>query len=356
MSFVEAHIGLGATTSDITFTDAGRLLPGAPTDTAGKMVVYRTAQDVAKDLTRFGGEVKELTTQGGLKNYETAATYVAAKGRLSDLQDEVVRTEKIMKRLEAEIEDLVRQLAKLGVMSVGDIAMKLGMMGVTKLVPGVGWILGGLEFLGVDIFGSKKKKKREAERLMKLIEAKAKELKFWAGRYEKLNDEGQRLAKAFDAGPAALAVETVALPQKRQKTIAQVTTDPNGLPLYSVTKKNVDVADTYMRVDSELVERAKASPTGARLPVGFQQMYSPALANKSVIAKMETRESQGLAPAQITGRKLVFGGLAGVGDWRLDGSIAFMWATMAFGVWFAGMLSQQAPPPKVLSPKYRLIY
>lgn len=354
MAFLDR--GLGATVSDVRHVDAGRLLPGAPTDTSGKMVVYRTEQDVAKDLTRFGSEVRDLTSQGGLRNLETAATYVAAKGRLSDLQDEVVRTEKIMKRLELEIEGLVRSLAKLGVMSIGDLAMKLGMMGVTKLVPGVGWILGGLEFLGVDIFGSKKKKKREAERLMKQIEAKVKELKFWSGRYEKLNDEGQRLAKAFDKGPEALAIESVGLQQKTQKTIMQADVDKDGLPLYSVTKKKVDVADKYMRVDSELAERAKLTPTGARLPVGFQKLYSPALQNKAVVAKVETREAQGQSPQLVTGQKLVFGGLAGVDDWRLDGSIAFMWATMAFGVWFAGMLSQHQTPVLALRPKYRLIY
>jgi len=355
MSFVEAHMGLGATTSDITFTDAGRLLPETPAEAAGKHVVYRTAQDIAKDLTRFGADVKDTTAQGGLRHYETAATYVAAKGRLSDLQAEVIRTEKMMKRLEAEIEDLVRQLAKLGVMSVGDLAMKLGMMGVTKLVPGVGWILGGLEFLGVDVFGSKKKKKREAERLMKLIEGKVRELKFWAGRYEKLNEEGQRLAKAFDAGPEALALETVALPQKRQKTIAQMATDKDGVPLYKVTKKNVDVADKYLRVDSELVARAQASPTGARLPVGFQQLYSPALKNTSTIARVETRESQGQAPQLITGQKLVFGGLAGLGD-ATPASIAFMWATIAAGVYLAAIMSREQAPVLELRPKYRLIY
>lgn len=354
MSFVEAHMGLGASISDVTHVDAGRLLPGAPASTAGKMVVYRTEQDVAKDLLRFGGEVKELTSQGGLKHYETAATYVAAKGRLSDLQDEVIRTEKTMKQLEAWIEMKVRELAKLGVMSVGDIAQKLGMMGVTKLVPGVGWILGGLEFLGVDIFGSKKKKKREAERLLKEIEGLTKQLKFWAGRYEKLNEEGQRLAKAFDKGPEALAIQSVGLAQKTQKTIMQADVDKDGVPLYSVTKKKVDVADKYMRVDSELAERAKLTPTGARLPTGFQQLYSPALANTSVVAKIETRESKGQAPQLVTGQKLVFGGLAGMDDWRIDGSIIAMWVSLAAGVWFAGMLSQQAPPPAIA--KYRLVY
>lgn len=136
----------------------------------------------------------------------------------------------------------------------------------------------------------------------------------------------------------------------------QAGVDKDGVPLYSLTKKKVDVADKYMRVDSELAERAKLTPTGARLPVGFQQLYSPALQNKAVVAKVETREAQGQSPQLVTGQKLVFGGLAGVDDWRLDGSIAFMWATMAFGVWFAGMLSQHQTPVLALRPKYRLIY
>lgn len=361
MSFLEVHngyVGIGATSLlknqvlDKIQTSQGSssqyILPDS------RPTVFRSAQEAAADIEKYGAETADIRKQGGLRAQELAFKYSAAKGRMDALKTQILEHEKEIASLQKTIEDRVNELARLGVMSIGDIAKKIGQMGIAKMVPGIGWIMFGLELFGVDIFGSKKKKMRKAQEILAHLERLAERLKWVVGRVEALNNEGKAVSQAFEAGPGAFQVNFAPLAQKTEKVIKQAAVTDEGIPLYSVKKVVSDVKDTYLRTAEELQARADSgTATGARLPVGFQQIYSPALANKSIVAKIEKNVPEGQAFVPLIGKKVVYGGLTGFED--MSYSELFMWATLALGAGFATMLALEPAPRPIRRkvPMYR---
>lgn len=361
MSFLEAHngyVGIGATSLlknqvlDKIQTSQGSASQYVLPD--NRPTVFRTAQEAAADIDRYGAETADIRKQGGLRAQELAFKYSAAKGRMEALKQQILEHEKEIASLQKTIEDRVNELARLGVMSIGDIAKKIGQMGIAKMVPGIGWIMFGLELFGIDIFGSKKKKQRKAQEILAHLEQLAARLKWVVGRVEALNAEGHSVSQAFESGPQSFQVNFAPLAQKTEKVISQADATKEGVPLYSVKKVVSDVKDTYLRTAGELQARQEGgTATGARLPVGFQQIYSPALANKSIVAKVEKNLPEGQAFVPVIGKKVVYGGLTGLEDMTYPEM--FMWASLAMGAAFATMLALE-PAPKPIRrrvPMYR---
>lgn len=366
MSFLEAHNGyaaLGALADTRRDQVIDLLQKSSPFNRVGKatspyttskvydgtetgpVTVFRTAEDVARDLEKYSSTASDVAKGGGLLQQEMAFKFAATTGRLEALQAEVGKTEKELNSVKKTMQDRVEELARLGVMKPADIAIMLGKMGIAKMIPIFGWLSLGLELFGVDIFGSKKKKQKKAEEIMKHLEALAKQAEFLVGRLNKLNEEGSALAKAAEQGPSAVDVKIVGVAQHQE--VKRTTDFDRGLILE--TKRTVDTKEKYMRTADEM---KALGPTGARLPVGLQQIYSPALSSKSIVAKVETREQQGLAPETVTGKKLVFGGLAGP---EADASVIGMWMTLGLGTLFVYMLATE-PGPKPIRrkvPMYR---
>ena len=273
----------------------------------GSMEVYRTAEQAAADIKQFGHEMA-VPKDAGLLAKQSVMAYAVSKGRLNDLQTEVNRLEKELARVTRVIEDRVRELASLGVMKPADIAIKLGTMGLAKLIPGIGWLSFGLEFLGVDIFGSKGAKKKKSDEILRHLEALQKEAEFFHGRLTTLTAEGHALAAAVDQGESAISVSFVHHEKQTKKSLEQVTAAGDGKPSMYYLKRTVsDKKDPYLQSSEELSKRTSITPTGARLPEGFQMIYSPALKNKAIIAQSDAPKA---APEIVTGRKLVYGGLA----------------------------------------------
>lgn len=273
----------------------------------GSMEVYRTAEQAAADLVKFGHDI-DIPKNAGLLAKQSVMAYAVSRGRLVDLQVEVTRLESELARVQKIIEDRVRELMGLGVMKPQDIAIKLGTMGIAKLIPGIGWLMGGLELIGIDVFGSKGKKKKKSEEIMRHLEALAKEAEFFAGRLEKLNEEGRQLTAAVEQGESAISVTFVQHEKQTKKSLEQVTAAGDGKAATYYLKRTVsDKKDPYLASADELAKRTTITPTGARLPEGFQMIYSPVLRDKAIVTQTDAPKA---APDIVTGKKLVYGGLA----------------------------------------------
>lgn len=273
----------------------------------GSAVVYRTAEQAAADLTKYGAEI-DMPKNAGLLAKQSVMSYAVSRGRLADLQTSITEFEGKLAHVRHVMEERIKELMRLGVMKPADIAIKLGTMGVAKLIPGVGWLIGGLELIGVDVFGSKAKKKKKSEEIMRHLEALAKEAEFYAGRIEAYNAEGHRLTAAVDQGESAVSVAFVHHEKQTKKSLEQVTAAGDGKAATYYLKRTVtDKKDPYLATSDELAKRTNITPTGARLPEGFQMIYSPVLKDKAIVAQSDAPKA---APEIVTGRKLVYGGLA----------------------------------------------
>lgn len=273
----------------------------------GSAVVYRTAEQAAADLTKYGAEI-DMPKNAGLLAKQSVMSYAVSRGRLVDLQAEVSRLEVQLAGIKKTIEDRVQEVLRLGVMKPADIAVKLVKMGVYKMIPGIGWLVTGLELIGVDVFGEKRKKKKKSEEIMRHLEALAKEAEFVTGRLHAHNEEGRRLTAAAEQGESAVSVAFVHHEKQTKKTLEQVTAASDGKAATYYLKRTVtDKKDPYLATSDELAKRTNITPTGARLPEGFQMIYSPVLKDKAIVAQSDAPKA---APEIVTGRKLVYGGLA----------------------------------------------
>jgi len=272
----------------------------------GDATIYRTGTDIARNLKQYEREAAALVQdRGNFAQMEAAYKFSVAKGRLRELQDAVVRHEKKLDQLKQVIEGKITELAKLGVMKPGDIAAKVGMMGVAYVLPGIGWLMMGLSFLGIDLFGSKKKKEKRAAELLEEIEELVKQAKFEKSRIDTLSAEGRNLSQSFDKGSDAITVEFSQVQKKEVRNI-ELVTGPTGHRDFAVVKRIVDAQDPYLMSSKEMAKRGTVS-VATRLPESLQTLYSPAFKGKAIVTQRTTTD----APSQVvTGQRLVYGGLS----------------------------------------------
>lgn len=274
----------------------------------GATTVFRTAQQAAADIEEFGKDAGDVAKQGGLFNQQAVFKYAASKGRLRDLQVEVDALNDKAMTAQNQLVTIVKELEGLGVTGAGDYLKMAGSMAVSYVFP----IFGVLKFAGLDMFGSNKKKKR-AQTLMKQAETLATEIQYYSRRMQMLQQEGVALASSIEKGEREVQVQLVALPRK-QVTV-QVDADPEkfGKNRYFARKKDVDVSTIkYGRKEfasqEELAQRTagKVDPSGDRLPVGFQTIYSPVLESGRIVAKVPQVNTTLPGPVD---RRVVYGGL-----------------------------------------------
>jgi len=296
----------------------------------GSMEVYRTAEQAAADLKTFSHELP-VPENAGLLVQQTVMDYAVSRGRLADLQGEVYRVREKLTNLTRLIEDKGNELESLGMGGAKDMALSAVKMGV-KLIPGYGKLFAMFDMLlgmfGIDIFGGNAEKKRaRAEQLIEEVKKLVEEASFWTARLKKLQAEGETLAAAFEKGEGAVSSVLINKEIDVKKHYTTYKDDKGMLTgAVKIEKKEHIRKDPYLQLSEELASRKTISTTGAKLPVGFQQIYSPALKNKSIIAQIEPPKA---SPEIVTGHKLVYGGLA---DLPLQDRVApLIPLTMAFG-------------------------
>jgi len=279
----------------------------------GATEVLRTAQQAATDISTYGRETGEMATQGGLTTMENVFKYSVAKGRLVDLQKEVIATEGRINSLQEQAKSVANELEKLGVAGAMDY-VKMGAKAVVSyFLP----IFSVLSFAGVDMFGGGSRKKKKAEALITKLEGLMPQLQYWSGRLDLLNAEGKQLSTAFETGGSSIKTSLIQIPQKEVTTtnFAIQGNRPHGLVTsFTKTKSIVDVKDSVFQTTQELESRKTSGPTGARLPVGFQQIYSPVLESGPIVTQVANKTAAGEPIVPLTGKQLVYGGLAGVDD------------------------------------------
>lgn len=274
----------------------------------GATTVFRTAQQAAYDIEEFGKETGDIAKYGGLLNQQATFKYAASKGRLRDLQREVETLNAKATAAQDQLVGIVKQLEKLGVAGAGDYLKMAGSTAISFVFP----VFGVLKFAGVDIFGGSGKKKKAAA-LMQQAETLATEIQYYSRRIHMLQQEGETLAKSVEEGERAVQVQLVALPRK--EVTVHVAADPKkyGKGMVFIQKRDVDVSTTkYGREEfasqEELAQRTagKMAPSGDRLPVGFQTIYSPVLESGRIVAKVPQVNTTLPGPVD---RRVVYGGL-----------------------------------------------
>lgn len=301
----------------------------------GSTVVFRTAQQAAKDLETFSAETGELEThvkkQGGLLAQQEIYTYSVSRGRLKDIDESITKIEKDVDHLKIQMEAKITELESLGVPNVGAMIGQSAMMIATYWIPG----LAALSFFGINPFGGKKnERKRRAEKLMKELQKLKEEIEWRLSHRQQLIDEAQNLSTVMEKGSSAdVKVALVAIP-KKQETVKNVY-DAARQTVMNITR-TVDVKDPYAITAAEGAKRAELANAKTKLPEGFQVLYSPKLRDKAIITQSAKPSD---APKLVTGQKLVYGGLAGVGESRPD--VLLMYAAFLGGLW---VLSQAAAP------------
>lgn len=296
----------------------------------GAMTVYRTAAQTAADIEKFGTEIGPLAAQGGLLTQQTVFKYAAAKGRVADLQKEVEATVAHIEGLNRQLEATVRALEDLGVSKAGDYLKMAAKMAVSAKIPLVGWLsigaqigsMIGIDLSFLDVFGSGKKIKQKAEALMKVANELMVQMDYWHNRRKLLQAEGKALAQTAGEGEKAVDVTLIAKPQHEDvKHLYEMRKDPSGLITgfsYQEKRKIVDTAEskaygrTIFKTSEELAKRVALGPSGDRLPVGFQTIYSPVLEHGKIVAKVPQINMTLPGPVD---RRVVYGGLlSGLGN------------------------------------------
>jgi len=306
----------------------------------GSTVVFRTAEQAAKDLETFSAETGELDThvkkQGGLLAQQEIYTYAASRGRLKDIDESITNIEKDVDKLKLQVDAKVTELESLGVPNVGAMIGQTAQMIATFWIPG----LAALQFLGIDLFGGKKnERKRRAKKLMEELMELKKEIEWRLSHRQQLIDEGKNLSAVMEHGSSKdVSVSLVAIP-KKEETVKTVY-DSARQTMHKITRI-VDVKDPYVMTAAEGAKRAEISYVGAKLPEGVQKIYSPALRDKSILVQTAKPAD---APKLITGHKLVFGGLAGPENVYTQPSTLFMWLTLSATAWFAYTLATTPDP------------
>lgn len=303
----------------------------------GSTVVFRTAEQAARDLETFSKETGELDThvkkQGGLLAQQEIYTYSVSRGRLKDIDESITKIEKDVDNLKIQIEAKITELESLGVPNVGAMIGQSAMMIATYWIPG----LAALSFFGINPFGGKKnERKRRAEKLMKELQVLKEEIEWRLSHRQQLIDEAQNLSTVMEKGSSAdVKVALVAIP-KKQETVKNVY-DAARQTVMNITR-TVDVKDPYAITAAEGAKRAELANAKTKLPEGFQVLYSPKLRDKAIITQSAKPSD---APKLVTGQKLVYGGLADIGESRPD--VLMMYAAFLGGLW---VLSQVAAEPQ----------
>lgn len=288
----------------------------------GSMTIYRTAAETAADIEQFGKETGSMATQGGLLTQQSVFKYSAAKGRLQALQQEVTTITSRLEGLRAQLEGIVHELENLGATKAGDYLKMGAKMVVSYYLP----IFSVFSFAGIDVFGGSGKKKK-AEKLMKQAEELVTQMQYWNGRRASLQAEGESLSQTVEGGEKAIDVAVVNLPQTQIRGgpavsyLADVTKGPQDVSKQIAaykTWKTVDVPEEtkygakVFQTAEELAKRVALQPSGDRLPVGFQTIYSPILEHGKIVAKVPQVNT--IIPGPVD-RRVVYGGLlSGLGE------------------------------------------
>lgn len=296
----------------------------------GSTEIFRTAAQAAADIEKYASETAEARATGGLFDAEMTFRHSAARGRLDDLDAAAREAEIMLKKIAVAIQEKFRELEGLGAPNIGQMAAKLGTMAIGFVLPVLGF---ALQFAGIGRMSDHKKRQiaRATEELEKLIE----DHKYWAGRHQSFVAEGEKLsAEMREKGAQDMTVSLVAIPKKEE--IKRVYDMARGqVVAIESTRKIVDVKDKYLETQEVLRKRKDLQPSGARLPEGFQQIYSPALKEKSIIMKTAAPREGG--PELVTGQKLVYGGLAGVGQPLPQDAMPLMIALLG-GLWLISVM------------------
>lgn len=301
----------------------------------GSTVVFRTAEQAAKDLETFSHETGDISTivkqQGGLLAQQELYTYSTSRGRLRDIDATITQLEKDIDAIQQEMQAKVTELESLGVPNVSAIIGQSAMMVATYWIPG----LAALQFLGIDLFGGKKnERKRRAEKLMKeLVELKTKAEQLVAHRQSLVN-EGTNLSKVMETG-ASKDVTTVLTSIPKKKTVTWAFDKEKHM--MAKTETITDVKDKYLLTQEQAQQRVAEKPGNTRLPEGFQMLYSGALKDKAIVTQVVKDPA---STKIVTGQKLVFGGLAG----PMAPDIMAMWMTLGVGALFAYLLASEPHP------------
>jgi Skp family chaperone for outer membrane proteins len=316
----------------------------------GSTDVLRTAAQAAADIEKYGAETADARATGGLFDAEMVFRHSAARGRLDDLDNAVKESEKMLTNIQLKIGQKLEEMQRLGAPNVGAMAAKFGTMAVGYFLPVLGF---ALQFAGIG--GMSKAKKRRIGELERELDQLKVEYDHWVERNKQLNAEGETLSRKMqEKGTTNLSVGLVAIPKKEE--VKRVFDMARGkVVAIDYTRKIVDVKDQYLATEQTLQARKDVMPSGARLPEGFQQLYSPALKDKTIVVKSAAPKAGG--PELVTGQKLVFGGLAGIGE-PLPQSAMPMLLAMVGGLWFLSLLVQESKQPLrvryVAHPRRRL--
>lgn len=276
----------------------------------GAAAVFRTAAQAASDIEMFGRDAGPLATQGGLLTQQAVFKYAASQGRLKDLQQEV---EQISNRLDTLKVSLLAKATELESLGATNAAVAYTKMAAKAVISYALPFMSVFSFMGIDIFGGSSKKKKRIEALTIEADALVAQLRYWSGRAATLQAEGEALAKAVEGGERAVDVQLVALPRKTAAYLEVA--DPAKYGPDRVWRKTHDVVvpDTayghgILSTQEELTQRTagKMAPSGDRLPVGFQTIYSPVLEHGKIVAKVPQLNTALPNPVD---RRVVYGGL-----------------------------------------------
>lgn len=275
----------------------------------GATEVFRTAAQAAADLEMVSQETSTITQYGGLRNQQRAFKYAASQGRLRDLQKEVETIGDVMATKQRELEGIVGQLEGMGVAKAGDY---LKMVGKAALAYVFSEMMLIFSIVGFDPFEDKGKKKK-IQALMDKADALVKELRYWDSRRSALQAEGETLSKAMDQGEGAVSVQLVAIPRVEKIVAREADPAKYGPDRVWREKKDIDVKDMaygreMLATQQELAQRIPSlmAPSGDRLPVGFQTIYSPILEHGKMIVKNPTPP---VLTTVSTRPRVVYGGL-----------------------------------------------
>jgi len=340
----------------------------------GSTTVHRTTAQATADLLTYGDLVKDISQQGGLRNLETAFIGAASFGRVKQLENEIAVTEKRIKHLENEIDIHIEYISRLSGTDLWSTVKSKSQMYMPVL-----WMnMAIFEFFGDlfgDLFGKKRKKeaiKRHSEYVRQMVNERA----ALVSRHEKLVQEVQTLMTKVETGEvSARLVESTAEQKQREKAEIDAVKLKKATPTASIlspllpqshihaTKKPAAITPVPEKFAfAETLEQRKTKTSAATaLPVGVQQIFSPALKHGSILATASTRQREGQTAEVVTGQRLVHGGLGDVNASIVQDRIAPlvpMVMTFGLGLMLVQLLANESRQPlrvrQVYAPRRRL--
>jgi len=283
----------------------------------GSMTVFRTGEQAAADLKTFGHLTKDFQQQGGLLNLEVAFKGSASFGRVKQLENEIAATERKIKDIEAQIEEHSKHVENMTGTNLWDT-----IKGKSQMFMPLVW----MNMMLIDVFAGffggfgGRAKKRAIERHTAYIKELLTARNGLMARHKKLVDEVNTTMAHVEAGTVdAKLVESTAAQQQREKDEkAAVSLSPKKFtsvlsPLLPQAERPVakpKASAEKFAFQEDLEKRREQTTVTTRLPTGIQQIYSPALKHKTILANVTTKQSEGISPETVTGQKLVYGGLS----------------------------------------------